>query len=101
MKGYVRHRTFQVCMIFSFVVGVALGYVLFGPVEKAPMPNVLYRTQVKFLPFPPGEMLKSETVIWIDAGWDVVGVTEKRLILKLVGEDPGRPIYNMLKGKRE
>ena len=83
MRGYLSLKTVSWLLVLPFVIGLATGYVIFGPSNKSPIPSVLARTQVKFLPFPPGEMLKSETIIWIDPGWDVVGVTKERLILKM------------------
>lgn len=95
-----RHATYSTkfvlgLMLLMLVIGVAIGVVLKGTNPKVRVRGNLTvkntgvdiptRTQVKFLPFPPTKMIKTATIVWIDAGWDVVGSTDTHLILKMGG----------------
>lgn len=76
--------------LLAWLMGFGLGYYAFHPHPFLSNPNptpALARTQVKFLPFPPIKKLKTETIVWVDVGWEVVGATDTHLILSM-GERP-------------
>ncbi len=86
-RGYISNRVATVTMALLFGCGIVFGIFL---QKHRPNPNptpALARTQVKFMSFPPLPKLKSETIVWIEPGWRVVGVTDSHLILSM-GERP-------------
>ena len=82
-----------VVLLFTIVAGsVWLGYGL-GKVEgikvaeanyTVDLDSSSYQRQVKFTPFPDIAKLDTDTIIYIENGWNVIGVTDGYLILEKI-----------------
>lgn len=87
-KRYSR-KSIIIAALLTFVCGIFVGVSFYQSViVRAKVKGTIsisdnVRTQVKFLPFPPKQMLKNDTIVWIDPGWEVVGATPGHLILKM------------------